>query len=568
MDTTGNRSTATFKRAVSYLRVSTQAQVDTDYNPQGFSIPSQRQLNEHKAADLKAEIVQEFVEPGGSGRNINRKAMQRMLSFLAEDGHIDYVIVSYIDRFARRLQDHIMLKLEIEKTGAKLVSATENIDDGSSGQLIEGVLAVVAEFQSNHNVKKVKDGLQRKAETGGTPGRAPIGYQNVFEEFEGRTVRVVRIDPERGPIVKWAFEMYATGEWSIRRLTDALDSRGLRTNRTARHSGRPLSMSSVAHTLSNPYYLGFVIHNGAQYPGRHEPLIGQSTFDKVQETLAANLCGEKQRKNRRYLTSTLYCGYCGSRMCFSRNKGRGGTYEYWICLGRQKLRAPCVQRFVAEEAIEDEVIRYWQRVTLSAEKIGELQHALDTSLEAIRKTGAEKITELRHRIGRLRGQERELLSLRYDRAISRELFAEEQQRIATDIASAEREITSYELTDCDYGKLYAMAADLLLRFPSIYAAAPPNVRRQCNRAIFSRLYLKGPKVTGAVLTPLGAGLLEPETGRSTWGRVPSGRNDGPTSDDGLENDLPSTIIFVDGGSRENGLVEVSGLEPPTSTLRT
>ena len=105
--------------------------------------------------------------------------------------------------------------------------------------------------------------------------------------------------------------------------------------------------------LSNPYYLGFVVHNGAQYPGRHEPLIEQSTFDKVQEILAANLCGEKQRKNRRYLTSTLYCGYCGSRMCFSRNKGRGGTYEYWICLGRQKGRAGLSHNaWIADDEVE------------------------------------------------------------------------------------------------------------------------------------------------------------------------------------------------------------------------
>ena len=69
-----------------------------------------------------------------------------MLSFLEEDGTVDYVIVSYIDRFARRLRDHVLIKLAIEKTGAKLVSASENIDDSDAGQLIEGVLAVVAEI--------------------------------------------------------------------------------------------------------------------------------------------------------------------------------------------------------------------------------------------------------------------------------------------------------------------------------------------------------------------------------------------------------------------------------------
>ncbi|MGH3579333.1 MAG: recombinase family protein, partial [Mycobacterium sp.] len=275
-------SPATNKRAVSYLRVSTHSQADTDYNPEGFSIPSQRQLNERKAADLGADIVAEFTDAGGSGRNVNRKDLQRMLAFLEEDGHVDYVIVSYIDRFARRLRDHVMVKLAIEKTGAKLVSATENIDDSDAGQLIEGVLAVVAEFQSNHNVGKVKSGLQRKAQAGGTPGRAPIGYRNVFEQFEGRQIRVVQADPVRAPLVRWAFDAYASGEWTLVRLTDTLNSKGLRSLPTPRLGERPLAVSRVAHMLGNPYYRGMVLHKGEQYPGRHEALIDQELFDKVQ----------------------------------------------------------------------------------------------------------------------------------------------------------------------------------------------------------------------------------------------------------------------------------------------
>ncbi len=399
------------KRAVSYLRVSTQQQVDTDYNPQGFSLPSQRQLNERKAAELGASIVMEFAEEGGSGRNVNRKELQRMLSYVQEDGDIDYVIVSYIDRFARRLQDHVVIKLAIEKAGAKLVSATENIDDSDAGQLIEGVLAVVAEFQSNHNVGKVKNGLQRKAETGGTPGRAPIGYVNVFEKYEGRQIRVVRIDPDRGPLVRWAFEAYATGEWTTTRLADALSSQGLRSIPTARAGSRPLSVSTVAYLLSNPYYLGYVVHKGDRYPGRHEPLVDQVTFDKVQDVLESHSCGEKQVKHRRYLTSSLYCGYCGNRLCFSRNKGNGGTYEYWLCVGRQKGRAECPQRMIADDEVEAAVVRYWQRVRLDDEKIDELRQGISTYMDVIREGSAGKIDQLRRHIGKLKTQEKELLAV-------------------------------------------------------------------------------------------------------------------------------------------------------------
>ena len=43
--------------AVLYLRVSTPSQVNTDYDPEGISIPAQRQACLRKAAQLGVEVV-------------------------------------------------------------------------------------------------------------------------------------------------------------------------------------------------------------------------------------------------------------------------------------------------------------------------------------------------------------------------------------------------------------------------------------------------------------------------------------------------------------------------------
>ena len=59
-----SRGKETAKRAAIYLRVSTPSQVNTDYNPEGISLPAQRERCELKCAQLGAEIVREFVEPG------------------------------------------------------------------------------------------------------------------------------------------------------------------------------------------------------------------------------------------------------------------------------------------------------------------------------------------------------------------------------------------------------------------------------------------------------------------------------------------------------------------------
>ena len=34
--------------------------------------------------------------------------------------------------------------------------------------------------------------------------------------------------PDRAPLVQWAFEAYATGEWTIRSITDELAARGFK----------------------------------------------------------------------------------------------------------------------------------------------------------------------------------------------------------------------------------------------------------------------------------------------------------------------------------------------------
>lgn len=54
--------------------------------------------------------------------------------------------------------------------------------------------------------------MSQKAKTGGTPGKAPLGYRNIGRRTpEGREERTVEIDPERAELITWAFLVFATG---------------------------------------------------------------------------------------------------------------------------------------------------------------------------------------------------------------------------------------------------------------------------------------------------------------------------------------------------------------------
>src|SRR3954469_8137930 len=87
-----DRPASARKRAFVYLRVSSAGQVNTDYDPEGISLPAQRAAVQTRAAQFDAEIVAEFVEPGRSATTTDRRPeFQAMMARLKAERDIDYV---------------------------------------------------------------------------------------------------------------------------------------------------------------------------------------------------------------------------------------------------------------------------------------------------------------------------------------------------------------------------------------------------------------------------------------------------------------------------------------------
>lgn len=301
------------KRAVIYLRVSTAKQVGKAEDPDGYSLPAQREACERKARDLEADVVDVYVDRGESAKTADRREFQRMLGRIKSERDVDFVILDKVDRFARNRRDDANILFDLQSVGCQLVSVKENIDETPAGQLLHAIMAGFAEYYSKNLGAEALKGMTQKAKDGGTPGRAPIGYLNDRRKIDGREVRIVLVDPERAPLVQWAFEAYATGEYTIRSLTEVLGAKGLKA---LPHGGKlpgPVQPSHVAHMLSNRYYLGRVSFRGTEYQGRHQPLVDHLLFDQVQEVLKShNTAGEKQRDHNHYLKSSVFCGRCGA----------------------------------------------------------------------------------------------------------------------------------------------------------------------------------------------------------------------------------------------------------------
>lgn len=127
-------------KAVLYLRVSTKDQAQRGGEAEGFSIPAQRDACEKRAKSLDAVVITEFIDAGESARSADRPELRRMLEFLQKQP-CDYVIVHKVDRLARNRVDDVEINLAIQRSGAKLVSVTENIDETPSGMLMHGIMS-------------------------------------------------------------------------------------------------------------------------------------------------------------------------------------------------------------------------------------------------------------------------------------------------------------------------------------------------------------------------------------------------------------------------------------------
>ncbi|MEZ5161910.1 MAG: recombinase family protein [Marmoricola sp.] len=344
------------KVAVSYLRVSTTGQARRG-RQEGFSIPAQRDANKRKAASLGAMVIKEFVDRGASARSANRPELQRMLEYVNEHD-VDYVIVHKLDRLARNRSDDVEIVRALEAANVQLVSTTEAIDATPSGMLLHGIMSSIAEFYSRNLVAEVTKGLSTKAQRGGTVSKAPIGYRNHRTvDDQGRELRTVIVDADRAQYVKDAFGLYATGAWTVAALADQLASRGFTTVPTPKVPSKPMNEKYLHRVLTRPYYRGIVTYKGVQYDGRHERLINDETWFKVQSSSTATTTATASASTTT-TTSRTACGAdsAANWMLVTNSKSSSGEiHPYFYCAGRHSKRTSCTQRSVLIYEIERKV---------------------------------------------------------------------------------------------------------------------------------------------------------------------------------------------------------------------
>ena len=493
------------KQAVLYLRVSTPRQMFTaaDVDPEGNSIATQREACQAKATSLGAAILAEFVEPGNSAQTIEKRPVFRQLLAYLEDhrGEIDYVIVYMRSRAFRNSIDAAVTKRALSLLGIRIISCKEDFGIGPVADAMETVADAFNELQVRQSGEDIRQKMRNKALSGGTVSRAKVGYLNIRAEHEGRLFNSIGLDDQRAPLVLKAFELYATGEYTLERLEATMADAGLTTRPSARHPQEKTVCNSQLHRmLSDPYYAGWVNVDGQLIRGRHQAIVSQDLFDRVQDVRTARSAnGSRDRVLYHYLKGMLFCDRCHkqgrtSRIMYTEVRGRSGQYySYFLCRGRQDKQCdlPHLASWQVEEAIE----RHYTSLRLPDGFAAAVQAQVTAALADQEKLTSELHHQLNTQLAKLEAREQRLIDLAADGLLSRTKILErsnaiqvERVRIEARLAdtSAQLQVGAERLRQC-----LQLVADPV----GLYTNAPDNTRRQLNSTFYQRFYLDDEPLT-------------------------------------------------------------------------
>lgn len=119
------------------------------------------------------------IEDSGISGTSDKKSILKLVPNLKKG---DEVIVYKLDRLSRSQTEIHVLDAMIEKRGAKLISATENISDDPQGLFLKAILAGYAQFEKEMISQRTKLALQKLKAQGKELGgiREGAGRKKVF----------------------------------------------------------------------------------------------------------------------------------------------------------------------------------------------------------------------------------------------------------------------------------------------------------------------------------------------------------------------------------------------------
>jgi site-specific DNA recombinase len=364
-------------RTRTYVRESTERQADAD----------------HFGPDLQRAGIQEYCARNGllppeheyfdaaSGRKLEgRDSLQRAIDD-ALRGEYDVLLVFHSSRSFRNSHDAKVVKRKLREAGVAIVFTSQNLVSGDPHRKVEeGISELMDELRSDEQALFVASGLRQKFERGLHNGTVPLGYCRVSGRAGDPANGELRIVEDEAETVRKIFNPYAGGRLSeleiALKLNSEVDGDGRSTRRTKR--GGPFTEGGIGEILGNRVYRGLVIWHPYTdeeqvREGRHQAIVDQPLFEKVQEVRASRVHWRGRRPVARAypLSRRAVCYRCGQSVVGDtggqKNRrrmrhARTGECSGWRSHSAHLLEDQMREVIAARMALPED----WQRLVLAA----------------------------------------------------------------------------------------------------------------------------------------------------------------------------------------------------------
>lgn len=354
------------KKAGLYCRVSTDIQME------GYSIEAQQEYLKNYCAMHDIKEYEFYIDGGYTGSNIERPDMQRLIDDV-NDGKINVVVVFKLDRLSRSQKDTLYLIEEVfNPNDCGFVSIRENFDTTTPfGKAMIGILSVFAQLERETILERTRIGRRKRAEDGYWYGGGNKPYCYDYDLTTGILVPI----PEKVENVHKMIELFLQGL----PLTQVAETFGIQDQ-------------TVRGIFTSPLILGKIPYKDEVFEGKHEAIIDQETFDRLQDKLKERAVCYKHANY--LLAGKIVCGHCGAKYRYQK---AGTSSVRLYCYSQQSSKkylikdSNCRNRRFYDYEIEDAVIKDIFEMSLNEEKFRHNMKMSEVSISSARKDRLEQI---------------------------------------------------------------------------------------------------------------------------------------------------------------------------------
>ena len=444
------------------LRVTYYARVSSESDEQLNSLGNQISYYEDLINRNKNWIyVEGYIDEGlSAATTLRRQSFNRMVEEAAED-KFDLIITKEISRFARNTLDSIQYTRQLLGYGVGVFFQNDNINTlDEDSELRLSIMSSIAQDELRKLSSRVKFGHQQAIKD-----KVVLGNSRIFgyTKDDGRLV----IDEEQAQMVRELYELYATGEYSMKQIETIFWQRGYRN-----HNGNKIAHTTMSNMIANPKYKGYYVGNKVRVidmfskkqkflpaeewvmfkdeTGQIVPaIVSEELWDRANEVLKKRSDDVKSRQgicnHANLLTGKLFCTCCGTAYYRRESKDKqGNKNSKWVCSGKIKNGADSCESFpIYEEEIKPLLFDVFQETEVSVQALIEEYTERYRSLDQNNQI-PKLIAEQKQRKELAQKKKSKLLEYNVMGQLSDDDFLTLNKQCSEDIADAENQIHELE----------------------------------------------------------------------------------------------------------------------------